>query len=117
MSQQGYRSQLPVVQTATGTTAALGDTPVIASPGVGLRLALLSVSIRNNNGANNLVTLKETASGLVLDTTPTTAVGSGNTSTYPFPAMKTLAFNQGLTINLSAANSIAYTVDYTVISY
>ena len=117
MSQAGYRAQIPVVQTATGTVGASGDTPILATPGVGLRLALISVSIRNNSGVNNLVTLKETVSGLVISTVPTTAVGSGDTSLYPWPLLKALAFNQGLSINLSAANSIAYTIDYAVLSY
>ena len=109
-----YQANFPRMQTASGVNGASGDTAIIAPPGAGLQICILSMSVQNNSGTNTLCILKETGSGTPVEHITTGAFGSGKIANYTDETPKCLAYNQGLTMNLSAASSHVYTIDYIV---
>lgn len=98
------------VTSATGTAASSGDNTLIAAPGAGIRIVLVSIIIQNESSTATTMILKNgsTAYERILAQNQ----GDGLAHAYPVDARKKLAANAALVLNLSGANSCGYSIEY-----
>jgi hypothetical protein len=95
---------------ATGTTAALGVTTLVAAPGAGVRIVVSSLMVQNESGTATTVQLRAggaTAMRALLQ-------NQGNAFSYAGLIGREwkLPANTALNLNLDGANSHGYTVIY-----
>lgn len=96
-----------------GVEDTIGATNIIAAPGAGYAIRLITYKIWNNVATDNVVTLKDGASAI--DGYRLTTKGSGwIESTHPYETI-TLTENTALTIDLSAATEVGYSIRYFIV--
>lgn len=94
----------------SGTKASSGDNELVATPGAGLRLVVVSFVIQNESAVATVMILRSA-------TTPVWRVlgqnqGDGLTKDFPMGYEWKLAENEALNLNLDGANSCGYSVAY-----
>jgi len=105
----GGQSLLPVVLTVTGTATAAGVTPLVAAPAAGSHTVVRSVYLRNDGSAPITVQVRD---GATAKHNATLQPGSALRMAYPTGGEWALTSATALNLNLSAAGSVAYEVDY-----
>ena len=101
-----------ILLSATGTAATSGDNDLIAAPGLGNRIVIVSFCIQNESTTATTMILKDGATAFrrVLGQYQ----GDGVAVTYGPGREKRLAESAKLVLNLSGANSCGYSVDYFI---
>lgn len=101
-----------VLLSVTGTKAESGDNTLIAAPGVGNRIVVVSFLLQNETGTSTTLILKDGATAFrrVLGQNQ----GDGVAVTYTPGREKRLSENTALVLNLSGANICGYSVDYFI---
>ena len=95
---------------ASGTAADSGDNTLVAAPGAGLRLVIRQFVVENEDGDEPTAILKQGATAVKRRLT--TAKGDGLGVHYPIGGEWRLPENSALVLNLSAANTFGYSVEY-----
>lgn len=100
---------------ATGTTSTSGDNTAIdisAAAGytAGDKIVVTAIRIQNENGTTNTVTVKNGSTTIAR--VYTEAAGSGLDRQYSIGREMRLTADADLLLNLSAANSIGYSIEY-----
>lgn len=96
----------------SGTKAESGDNTLIAAPGAGNRIVIVSFCIQNESVTDTTLILKDGATAFrrVLGYN----IGDGVAVTYNPGREKRLTDATALVLNLSGANSCGYSVDYFI---
>jgi hypothetical protein len=94
----------------TGTTAAAGQTTLVAAPGAGVRIVVSSLMVQNESGTATTVTVQAGGAG----TMRALLQNQGNALSYSGLVGREwkLPANTALNVNLSGANSHGYSVCY-----
>jgi hypothetical protein len=96
----------------TGTVSTSGDTTLIAAPGAGQKIVIVSYTVQNESGSSTVILLKDGS------TTKrrlwTEQKVDGESKTFPFNAYWRLSTNSALAINLSGANQVGVSIDYFI---
>jgi len=92
------------------TTSTTGNNTIVSSPGVGFRIVLWSFLIVNEAATSNTVTIRDQAARFrcMLGA----AIGSNMGQVFPFGYR--MNENTALTLALSAATAIGYSIIYSV---
>lgn len=99
------------VGVACGTKAAAGNNTLIAAPGVGNRIVVWAFVIQNESTTATTMILKD-----AVDRWRVLAQYQGQGLAIAFDTLKPWRLNENtaLTLNLSAANSCGYSVQYSI---
>lgn len=102
----------PTILSASGTINA--DTEIIGAPGVGNKLYITAIAIQNATANSQVITLKETTTTTVRWSMTFPNQGNGLTQEYTKDTAVVLTANNGLTLDLSAAQNVHYSVSYYI---
>ena len=98
----------PAIIYVTGTVASNGDNPVISAPGVGLSIYVTHLVIQNESATTTTTILKDSSNRLRI------LQAQRDTLNLIFPERRELKLptNTALTLNLSGANTVGYSIGY-----
>jgi len=96
------------------TIASAGDNTIIAAPGAGYRLKLLSITLQKEGATATAQTVLSKRGSTTFRRVILTDQAMGYDKTWPVGREKRLGENEALIVNLDQAISVGVTVEYEI---
>ena len=101
-----------VLTTSVGTVGAVGNTTILSAPGAGQRICIVEMTMQVESGGSNTVQVRSGSTNIRRWLFP--SIGAGVTWVFAHGRELRLGENEALVFNLSAANTIGWTIRYFV---
>ena len=102
------------VNDATGTASSSGANTLIAAPGAGYRLKLLSVTLQKEATDATVLTVLLKRGSTTFRRIVLVAQGDGYDRTWPVGRERRLGENEALVVDLSSALTLGYSIEYEI---